>query len=62
MSSDLLLSRLHLQDVLLPYWIEHAALFAEVSEAFFFIVPVHLYDGKGKIAVAVMRIIHRVYD
>lgn len=42
--SYLLLSRLGLQDVLLPDGVEHAALLAEVSEALLFIVPVHLHS------------------
>lgn len=43
--SDLLLSGLGLQDVLLPDGVEHAALPTQVSEAVFFIVPVHLHDS-----------------
>lgn len=42
--SHLLLSWLGLQDVLLPDGVEHAALFAEVSETVLFTVPVHLHD------------------
>lgn len=42
----LLLSWLHLQDVLFPDGVEHATLPAEVSEALLFVVPVHLYNIK----------------
>lgn len=58
--SDLLLSGLGLQDVLLPDGVEHAALPAEVSEALFLIVPVHLHNSTKKkplAAVCIPRIV-----
>lgn len=56
--SHLLLSWLGLQDVLLPDGVEHAALFAEVSETVLFTVPVHLHDiAAQRSSVCVSRIV-----
>lgn len=58
--SDLFLSGLGLQNVLLPDGVEHAALPAEVSEALFLIVPVHLHNSTKKkplAAVCIPRIV-----
>lgn len=43
-SPHLLLSRLCLQDVLLPDGVEHAALLTEVPETLLLIFPVHLHN------------------
>lgn len=52
----LLLSWFHLQDVMFPNGVEHAALPAEVSETLFFIVPVHLHNiRKHKFTVTVFN-------